>query len=715
MSGTDIIQETFQFPVSPGKSSSDDQSTSPIDDSRNEFPFDGAEAEKYLHTPRNDSVLATTNEAITTAATLSPQSQPSRPGTPPMTHKATVTPMLQRGRDLQDDELAGHGRGINDQHFPVFVRGSNTEFGSTPVSTNQNFLRYPSDGLTSPNIAVQQNLVMTQQLHRHSRMIEPSNSFSDTPDLNRFSSHDYQEPTNVPVPVSMLWGNDMGGVRHPGDKPKRPLSAYNFYFQLERERIIHSDDDDREMNVTYTLDDVARLTLIQQRKAKENKPKEKRSHRKTHGKISFGDLARTIANRWKQLDKSSKEIFEGSASIEKERYRKELGEWNKQMKKWKDAASKVASTLQFTPNGGLTSGSNHSHHDLDSSGHTSFHNDIHMVTPDQLPKRTVNHNDEIQGNDDTASDHHMMHAIANHQRTMNVNNAIDSICTSSPHGALQPHSKSHRAAALNGVLQQHYAGSLQGATFGNRFSGLRSSLLPQADLNGIGRTNGLGLFDFGDDVTQPYGLNGADGEDEYFRGGEGLDQGAGLLNGNNGYAFDDVTDETYRMAQTMLPPQSTLQRNMMANGNVAGSTFQQQQQRRLLHQRRMRMLMMMQQKYRREQIMMMQMGQYDEGSGLSNTENYAASLNDPQQQYMDQLDDDPSYIDQSAAANHLMMNQADVAAAAAFGRSQQNSHLFQHHQNRLADDVNANRHSGMYDQYHPLSHLLNGENLDDRA
>lgn len=168
---------------------------------------------------------------------------------------------------------------------------------------------------------------------------------------------------------TVMWNVD-SGVRHPGEKPKRPLSAYNFYFQLERERIINGDIKDKDSIADYSLEDVARIALIQQRKAKENKPKEKRSHRKTHGKISFGDLARTIANKWKKLDDKSKAIFEGSAAIEKERYKKELTHWNKQQKKWKDMTSRMpVMTPMMFPGGNA--------------------GPYNLVTPPQMPKKTV--------------------------------------------------------------------------------------------------------------------------------------------------------------------------------------------------------------------------------------------------------------------------------------------------------------------------------------
>ena len=101
--------------------------------------------------------------------------------------------------------------------------------------------------------------------------------------------------------------------KKPKDKPKRPLSAYNLFFQHEREKIIASLPESKE-SVQHN-----RLTEDERR----------RKHRKTHGKIGFADLARSIAHNWRMIDKPDRSMFEARADIEKARYKKELDVWKK--------------------------------------------------------------------------------------------------------------------------------------------------------------------------------------------------------------------------------------------------------------------------------------------------------------------------------------------------------------------------------------------------
>jgi len=128
----------------------------------------------------------------------------------------------------------------------------------------------------------------------------------------------------------------------------RPLTAYHIFFQIEREYIIQTTagpvaDKSMHDNKSYRLDVPRRyrcIKLLPDWYAGPGK-RQKRKHRKSHGKIGFLELSRVISGKWATLSTTDPETKRFVTLIAA----RELDEYKLEMKQYKELAKNVATSL----------------------------------------------------------------------------------------------------------------------------------------------------------------------------------------------------------------------------------------------------------------------------------------------------------------------------------------------------------------------------------
>jgi HMG-box domain len=220
-------------------------------------------------------------------------------------------------------------------------------------------------GIDASRLFQQQNEYQHQQQHHTGTTKNGLTLFgsSGVPIVGLPLLQEYESLAAFSANIAAVSAGKKRSWKKPSDKPKRPLSAYNIFFQLERERLVKEGiSTDRDSVIPkYTAEDVQRAceksankgtgqqddddNVVDPVKAAEIAAAEaaKRKHRKTHGMIGFADLARTIAKGWKNLSAEDRVVFEERAAIEKESYRTVVEEWQEKQLKARDDKKKEGS------------------------------------------------------------------------------------------------------------------------------------------------------------------------------------------------------------------------------------------------------------------------------------------------------------------------------------------------------------------------------------
>lgn len=110
------------------------------------------------------------------------------------------------------------------------------------------------------------------------------------------------------------------------DKPKRPLSAYNLFFQHERVVLLKN------------------LPVRAQGKPKHS-----------HGKLGFVEMARIIGYKWKRADKPTRMFYDVLANRDRARYELEMEEYNKKQEATMQSDGKKQSPPTPSPISSCTS------------------------------------------------------------------------------------------------------------------------------------------------------------------------------------------------------------------------------------------------------------------------------------------------------------------------------------------------------------------------
>lgn len=143
----------------------------------------------------------------------------------------------------------------------------------------------------------------------------------------------------------------------PEGKPKRPLSSYNLFFRNYREKLVaglpleaalatgnSAADEQLSRDLAHILSELANTRAHEAQLVSSGLPPPKRAHKRQHGKVSFKDMAQVVGDAWRNLDTTTRTIYDAAAAVEKKRYVAEVQRWKEEQERKKKQGSSTSVT-----------------------------------------------------------------------------------------------------------------------------------------------------------------------------------------------------------------------------------------------------------------------------------------------------------------------------------------------------------------------------------
>jgi hypothetical protein len=261
----------------------------------------------------------------------------------------TLLSLQQQQQKLQQQQQQQIAE-INHLNYPS-MQGNQMMNLEEQLAMNSSMWNHPS---TMMNLQ-QQNQLISQQFHGIGGNLEgemANGGIGSNSLLTALFAESGQAPYDLGLPVNAAasLGNLASSLNNEtgasaGTKPTkvqaettaqlpiRALSAYNFFFRDERERIINCDDGDDPLDPAslkakrdaVSFNEEKKKLLLSGHWFRDRTAK--RRHRKTHGKIAFTALSKVIAQAWRDLPESEKAFYREVAADDLERYQRELEQY----------------------------------------------------------------------------------------------------------------------------------------------------------------------------------------------------------------------------------------------------------------------------------------------------------------------------------------------------------------------------------------------------